>query len=64
MAKEPIKEKETYIHRLDCEGYLNLEENGIEIEGKGLVEFKELFKRFNGKFAKFSIADKTEEEIS
>lgn len=63
MAKS-VKEKITTTHKLDAEGYLNLEDGvGIEVEEVGLVSFKELLKNFEGSYIKFSITDKVEKEV-
>jgi len=64
VIAKSVKEKITTTHKLDAEGYLNLDgDTGIEVEEKGFISFRELLKNFNGSYIKISITDKVEKEI-
>lgn len=66
MAKSKINEKIITEHKFSIEGSLNvdsLQENNIvvEVEEEGEVDLKKYLDKFNGKYIKIALSDKTEE---
>ena len=66
MAKSKINEKITTEHKFSIEGFLNTDElqEGMiicEVENEGEVDLKKYLDKFNSKYMKFSMSDKTEE---
>jgi hypothetical protein len=66
MAKNPISEKLTNVHKLSLECTLNVDElqEGIilgEFEELGEKDLCKYLKKFNGKYVTIVITDKTEE---
>lgn len=65
MAKK-INEKITTEHKFSIEGFLNadeLQDDSIimEVEDEGEVSIKKFLDKFNGKYIKIVISEKTEE---
>lgn len=66
MAKSKINEKIITEHKFSIEGSLNvddLQKNNIvvEVEEEGEVDLKKYLDKFNGKYIKIALSDKTEE---
>ena len=66
MAKSKINEKIITEHKFSIEGTLNvdeLQEGTIicEVEDEGEIDLKKYLEKFNGKYIKIAVSDKTEE---
>lgn len=66
MAKSKINEKIVTEHKFTIEGILNVDnlpEGAIivEVEDEGEVDLKKYLDKFNGKYIKNGMSDKTEE---
>ena len=65
MAKK-INEKIITEHKFSIEGTLNvdeLQEGAVicEVEDEGSVDLKKYMEKFNGRYVKIAVSDKTEE---
>ena len=66
MAKSKINEKIVTEHKFSIEGILNVdnlpeEQIIVEVEEEGEVDLKKYLEKFNEKYIKIAISDKTEE---
>lgn len=66
MAKSKINEKIITEHKFSIEGTLNVDElqEGViicEVEDEGEIDLKKYLEKFNDKYIKIAISDKTEE---
>lgn len=66
MAKSKINEKIVTEHKFSIEGILNVdnlpeEQIIVEVEEEGEVDIKKYLEKFNEKYIKIAISDKTEE---
>lgn len=66
MAKSKVNEKIITEHKFSIEGALNVDnlQEGtvfVEVEEEGEIDLKKYLDKFNGKYIKIAISDKTEE---
>lgn len=66
MAKSKINEKIVTEHKFSIEGSLNVDSLSeeaiiVEVEDEGEVDLKKYLDKFNGKYIKIALSDKTEE---